>query len=78
MNCSFGNGISTSNAIKYMQLRLSAEQMPSANHQPKTSEDLDQIIEHMRSRLKLLSGIGEVGVPPINRSRRWRDGFTSF
>jgi hypothetical protein len=52
MNCSFGNGILASNAIKYMQLRLSAEQMSSANIQPKTAEELDQIIEHVRSRLK--------------------------
>ena len=52
MNCSFQNGVSASYAIKYMQHRLSAGQTPSANVQPKTSKDLDQIIAHMRSRLK--------------------------
>jgi len=52
MNCRFENGISASNAIKYLQLRLSNEQMPSANIQSKTTENLEQIIAHMRSRLQ--------------------------
>jgi hypothetical protein len=52
MNCSFEDGISASIAIKYLQLRLSAEQTLSANIQSKAAENLDQIIEHMRSRLK--------------------------
>jgi hypothetical protein len=44
--------IIASKMIAYMQYRLSAKQTPSIDAQLKASEDLDKMIEHMRSRLK--------------------------
>jgi hypothetical protein len=44
--------IVASKTIAYMRRRLSAEQAPSIDVQLKAFEDLDKMIEHMRSRLK--------------------------
>jgi hypothetical protein len=44
--------MAASKSIAYMRRRLSAEQAPSINVQLKAFEDLDKMIEHMRSRLK--------------------------
>jgi hypothetical protein len=41
-----------SKTIEYMRHRLSAEQTPSIDVQLKAFEDIDKMIEHMRSRLK--------------------------
>ena len=55
MKSNQGNEISASDAIVYMKLRLSAEQMPSINDQNQASEGIDRTIDHMRSRLIPLS-----------------------
>ena len=44
--------IIASKTIEYMRHRLSAEQTPSIDIQFKAFEDIDKMIEHMRSRLK--------------------------
>ena len=44
--------IITSKTIEYMRRRLSAEQAPSIDVHFKAFEDIDKMIEHMRSRLK--------------------------
>ena len=51
MNYNSGNEISASKAIQHMQLRLSAEQVPSIDMHKKIFEDTDKMIEHMRSQL---------------------------
>ena len=58
MNYNNGNKISASKAIQHMQLRLSAEQVPSIDVQKKITEDTDKMIEHMRSRLETPSQPG--------------------
>ena len=55
MKYNYGIIIPASEAIRHMQHRLSAEQVSSIAMQKKTFEDIDKIIEHMRSRLKALS-----------------------
>ena len=44
--------IIASKTIAYMRYRLSTEQTPSIDVQLKAFEDIDKMIEHMRSRLK--------------------------
>jgi hypothetical protein len=55
MKSNQGHEISASDAVVYMKLRLSAEQMPSINTQNQASAGIDRTIEHMRSRLIPLS-----------------------
>ena len=55
MNYNTGNKISASKAIRHMQLRLSAEQVPSIDVQNKIFEETDKMIEHMRRQLKASS-----------------------
>jgi hypothetical protein len=52
MAYSSGIEIIASKAIEYMRLRLSAEKTPSIDVQFKGFEDIDKMIEHMRSQLK--------------------------
>jgi len=54
MAYSSGIEIIASKAIEYMQLRLSAEKTPSIDVQFKGFEDIDKMIEHMRSQLKMI------------------------
>ena len=44
--------IIASKTIAYMRRRLSARQTPSIDVQINAFEDIDKMIEHMRSRLK--------------------------
>ena len=51
MNYMANSVISASKAIEYMQIRLSAGQMVSAESRSKISKGMDPLIEHMRLRL---------------------------
>jgi hypothetical protein len=54
-----GVEIKASKAIEYMRFRLSAEKAHSIDVQFKEPENIDKMIEHMRSQLKssLLCGL---------------------
>lgn len=52
MACSSGIDSIASKTIEYMRRRLSAEQLPSIDVQFNAFEDIDKMLEHMRSRLK--------------------------
>jgi hypothetical protein len=52
MTDSFRIEILASKAIEHLRLRLSAEQTPPIDIRFKGSEDIDRMIEHIRSRLK--------------------------
>lgn len=52
MAYSSGVEIKASKAIEYMRFRLSAEKTHSIDVQFKGPEDIDKMIEHMRSQLK--------------------------
>jgi hypothetical protein len=55
MEYNSGIKISASKAIRYMQLRLSAEQISLSDVQKRTFEDTEKMIEHMRIRLNVAS-----------------------
>ena len=55
MNCHQEDQVSASQTIEYIQFRLAGVHLSPENTNPTTSTETDQIIAHIRSRLRPVS-----------------------